>query len=502
MPGFGPGFPGYPGGHASVTSSVASPTASASGSALSTTGERPADLRGQLSWALFEFARSPYISLVYVFVFPPYFANVVIGDAVRGQEAWSLANTIVGICVALLAPLLGAISDRTGPRKPWLAAVALIMSVSCIALWFAMPGAKGGLPVNAILLLVIILATCFQFTEVFHNAMLASIARSDRVGGLSGLGIATGNLGTLSAMVVMLFGVALPASGMTLGGLLPDRPLFGLDPATHEHSRIAGPVAGVWFLIFIVPLLLWTPDRPATGISARRAVREGLEQLWLTIKRARRVSNVALYLLARMLYTDAKVAILAYAGIYGAGVFGWELAELLLSALLLAPFSISGGFIGGWLDNTLGSKRAIQISVGLTCVGMLGAVSTTPDQILLVFPYDAMVAEPLWSFPYFRTLPEVIYLMTFMLLAITITAAFCTSRTMMARIAPVSMMSQFFGLYALSGTATAFLGHALVAAFTRAFDSQRAGFASLIILLAAGFALMFRVRQERAPEIA
>jgi UMF1 family MFS transporter len=469
---------------------------------LSATGETPADRRGQFSWALFEFARSPYISLVYVFVFPPYFANVVIGDAVRGQEAWSLANTIVGICVALLAPLLGAISDRTGPRKPWLAAVALIMSASCIALWFAMPGARGGLPVNAILLLVIILATCFQFTEVFHNAMLASIARADRVGGLSGLGIATGNLGTLSAMIVMLFGVALPASGMTMGGLLPDKPLFGLDPATHEHSRIAGPVAGVWFLVFIIPLLLWTPDRPRTGVSARRAVREGMEQLWLTIKRARRVSNVALFLLARMLYTDAKVAILAYAGIYGAGVFGWELAELLLSAVLLAPFSISGGFIGGWLDNRLGSKRAIQISVGLTCIGMLGAVSTTPTQILFAFPYDAAAAGPLWSFPYFQTLPEVIYLGMFMLLAITITAAFCTSRTMMARIAPVSMMSQFFGLYALSGTATAFLGHALVAAFTRAYDSQRAGFASLIILLVAGLALMFRVRQERAPEIA
>jgi UMF1 family MFS transporter len=468
---------------------------------LSTTGEPPASLLGQVSWALFEFARSPYISLVYVFVFPPYFASVVIGDPVRGQEAWSLANTIVGICVAVLAPLLGAISDRTGPRKPWLAGVALIMSVSCMLLWFAMPGARGGLPVDVILLLVIVLATCFQFTEVFHNAMLASIATPARVGGLSGLGIATGNLGTLTAMIVMLFGVALPASGMTLGGLLPDQPLFGLDPATHEHSRIAGPVAGVWFLVFIVPLLLWTPDRPATGVSARRAVREGLEQLALTFKRARRISNVALFLLARMLYTDAKVAILAYAGIYASGVFGWELAELLLFAVLLAPFSISGGFIGGWLDNRLGSKRAIQISIGLTCVGMLGAVSTTPDRILFFLPYDAAAAGPLWAIPYFETLPEIVYLLTFALLAITITAAFSTSRTMMARIAPVSMMNQFFGLYALSGTATAFLGHALVAAFTRAFDSQRAGFASLIILLLAGLAVMFRVRQERAADL-
>lgn len=468
---------------------------------LSATGEQPADRRGQVSWALFEFARSPYISLVYVFVFPPYFANVVIGDPVRGQEAWSLANTLVGICVALLAPLLGAISDRTGPRKPWLATVAVIMSAGCIALWFAMPGAVGGLPVGVILLLVVVLATCFQFTEVFHNAMLASIARADRVGGLSGFGISTGNLGTLAAMLVMLFGVALPASGITIGGLLPATPLFGLDPATHEHNRIAGPVAGVWFLVFIIPLLLWTPDRPSTGVSARAAVREGLGQLWLTVKRARRVSNVALYLLARMLYTDGKVAILAYSGIYAAGVFGWELTDLLLFALVLAPFSISGGFIGGWLDNRFGSKRAIQISVGLSCFGMLGAVSITPHQILFM-PYDAGAAEPLWQVPYFQTLPEVAYIAVVMTLAITITAAFCTSRTMMARIAPVSMMSQFFGLYALSGTATAFLGHALVAAFTGAFHSQRAGFASLIILLLAGFALMFKVRQERAPEIA
>jgi MFS transporter, UMF1 family len=434
-------------------------------------------------------------------VFPPYFANVVIGDPVKGQEAWSLANTIVGICVALFAPLIGAVSDRTGPRKPWLASVAVVMSLGCMALWYAMPGARGGLSVNAILVLVIVLATSFQFTEVFHNAMLASIAPADRIGGLSGLGIATGNLGTLTAMLVMLFGVALPASGMTLGGLLPDRALFGLDPAIHEHNRIAGPVAGVWFLIFIIPLLLWTPDRAATGVSARSAVTEGLEQLWHTIRQARRVKNVVLFLLARMLYTDAKVAILAYSGIYASGVFGWDLPAILVFALLLAPFSISGGFIGGWLDNKLGSKRAIEISVALTCIGMLGAVSTTPNEILFFFPYDASTTAPLWSFPYFRTLPEVIYLMTVMVLAITITAAFCTSRTMMARIAPVSMMNQFFGLYALSGTATSFLGHALVAAFTATFASQRAGFASLIILLVAGLAVMFRVRQERAPEI-
>ena len=117
---------------------------------LSATGETAADRRGEISWALFEFSRSPYLSLVYIYVFATYFTNVVVGDPVRGQELWSLANTIVGFCVALLAPLSGAISDRLGRRKPWIVAIALIMGASCYALWWAMPGAQGGLPVNVI----------------------------------------------------------------------------------------------------------------------------------------------------------------------------------------------------------------------------------------------------------------------------------------------------------------------------------------------------------------
>lgn len=466
----------------------------------SVTGDRLADARGRISWALFEFGRSPYISLVYVFVFPPYFATTIVGDPVKGQEAWSLANTIAGACVAILAPLLGAVSDRMGRRKPWLAGIVAVMAPCCFALWFAMPGARSGLPVAAILVLIVILASFFQFSEVFHNAILPSIAGPARIGRLSGFGIAVGNLGTFVALVVMLFGVALPASGITLGGLLPERPLFGLNPALHEHERIAGPLAALWLLLFTIPLLLWTADRPATGSSLGQAIRLGLSQAWLTVKRARQVSNVGLFLLARMLYTDGKVAILAYTGIYAAGIFEWDLSRLLLFALVLAPFSISGGFIGGWLDARLGSKRAIQVAVGATCIGMVGAISIARDQIFFAH-YGAAATDALWSFPYFQTVPEVIYIGITMVLAVTITAAFCISRTMMAKISPVSMMSQFFGLYALSGSATAFLGHALVTFFTRAFDSQRAGFASTIILLLAGFVVMRWVREEPAEAV-
>ncbi len=222
----------------------------------------------------------------------------------------------------------------------------------------------------------------------------------------------------------------------------------------------------------------------------------------MTVRRARQISNVGLYLLARMLYTDGKVAILAYTGIYASGVFHWDLATLLLFAILLSPFSIAGGLIGGWLDGMVGSRRAIQIVV---CADLYRNDCSCLDHARIrssSCPTTPLAPRSLWSLPYFQTLPELSYLAITMLLAITITAAFSISRTMMARIAPISMMSQFFGLYALSGTATAFLGHASVTFFTGLFHSQRAGFASTIILLIAGLILMHWVREERAAAIA
>jgi UMF1 family MFS transporter len=465
--------------------------------ARSSTGEIAADPRGQISWAMVEFARSPYLSLVFIFVFPPYFATVVVGDPVRGQEMWGLANTIVSMVVGALAPFLGAMSDRQGRRKTWLTGIFAIMIPCCFALWYAMPGAAGGLSVTAILLLAATLLGCFLISEVFHNSMLPSIAQPRRVGTLSGLGLSLNNFGSMLALLGMLFGIALPASGLVDWAFLPERPLFGLDPELQEHNRIAGPIAGAWLLIFVLPFMLWTPDRPSTGITVARAVREGWAQLKYTVRQARRVSNVGIYLLARMFYNDGKVAIIAYSGIYAAGTFRWDLIEMLLFAILLTPFSIIGGMLGGWMDHLLGSKRSIRISIAITALATLGAVTCAPDRLLFV-PYEPTGAAALWHLPYFETLPERVYLGLYMLLAVAIAAAFATSRSMMARIAPISMMSQFFGLYALSGSATAFLGHGMVTFFTSIFESQSIGLGSAVLLLLTGLVLMHWVREERA----
>jgi UMF1 family MFS transporter len=293
----------------------------------------------------------------------------------------------------------------------------------------------------------------------------------------------------------MLFGVAMPANGVHLP-FVPDKPLFGLDPATYEHMRVAGPLAGIWMAVFALPMFLLTPDRRNRGLTAGVAVREGFVQLWTTVRAARSMKNVGLYLVARMFYSDGLGAILAYSGIYATAAFHWDLTALLLFGALLTPFSVSSGFVAGWLDHLVGSKRAIIIGIGMAAVGMIGTVAITPHEIFFI-PYEG---PPLWSFPYFNTVPELVFFVMYAIITLAVGIGISCSRAMMARIAPLSMMSQFFGIMALSGTATAFLGHGLVSLATTLSQSQRVGFSAIILLLVAGFVPMFWVREERTPE--
>jgi UMF1 family MFS transporter len=159
-------------------------------------------------------------------------------------------------------------------------------------------------------------------------------------------------------------------------------------------------------------------------------------------------------------------------------------------------FAVFGGLIGGWLDDTFGSKRAILISIGGTSLGLILAVSMTPDELFFVIPWDR-AAPKVWSLPFFNTVPELFYIGVVTLVAVFITAAYANSRTMLARIAPPEMMTEFFGIYSLSGTSVAWIGSFSVRWFTGAFHSQRVGFASILIFLVLGLIGMLFVKEER-----
>jgi MFS transporter, UMF1 family len=246
---------------------------------------------GQVSWALFEWARNPYYILVVIYIFGPYFTTEVIGDPVRGQETWGYINGFAGMITASLAPFLGAIADKVGRRKPWIGAFVTMMVPAIMLLWFAVPGAQGAAIVTVAVALTIA-GTGSAFSEVFHNSMLPSIVPYTRLGSLSGLGLSLGNGGALVILTTMLYCFALPANGLLHWSFLPDHVLFGLNAATFEHDRIAGPITAVWLVLFSLPLFLFTPDQAGTGVTARQAVRDGLADVWQTIRQLRHYKNV------------------------------------------------------------------------------------------------------------------------------------------------------------------------------------------------------------------
>jgi MFS transporter, UMF1 family len=453
---------------------------------------------GQVSWAMFEWARNPYYILMVIYIFGPYFSTEVIGDPVRGQETWGYINGFAGMITACLAPFLGAIADKVGRRKPWIGAFVITMAPAIALLWFAVPD-EAGPGIVTVAIALTIAGTGSAFSEVFHNAMLPSIVPYPRLGSLSGLGLSLGNGGALVILVAMLYAFALPANGLLDWSFLPDQVMFGLDASAFEHDRIAGPITAVWLLVFSLPLFLFTPDQVGTGVSARQAVRDGLADVWQTIRELRHYRNVALFLGARMLFNDGKVAIMTFGMIYASGVFHWGDAERLLVGIFLTVFAVAGGLIGGWLDDLFGSKKAIVVTIGGNIVALLAAISITPHSMFFI-EMDGL-DEPVWDFPFFRTIPELTYLWISVLFALFITSAYANSRTMMARIAPQAEMTKFFGLYALSGQVTTFIAPILVASVTGLFASQRAGFASILFLLCTGLAVMFYVREERSVSV-
>lgn len=460
----------------------------------SASGARQASALGQWSWAWYEGARNPHVLLITIYIFAPYFALHLMSDPIAGQALWADLNTLAGVIIALVAPILGAVADAGGRRKPWLLAFSIVLGLTAASLWYALPNEQG-LPFFLTCILLVVTFASFDFTAVFHNAMLPTLTSEKRVGALSGLGLALGNFSGVLLLVFMLIGFALP--GQVDWPFVPATPWFGIDQAAHEPQRMAGPLFALWFLILGMPLFFFTPDQPKVVLGAGAAIQRGLASLFNTVSGLRNYRNVAAFLAARMLFNDGNNAILIFGGIYAATTFSWGPLDMLIYGVVLSVFATFGGVFGGWLDRTFGSQYGVIISIVGTMVGLVLSLSMAPDKILFFIAYDVTQA-PVHSLPFFKSWPEIIYLTIVIIIAIFITASYANSRTMLARIAPTSKMTEFFGLYALSGTATAFLAPFIVARSTEWFQSQAVGMASILLLLTAGLIGMFHVRNERA----
>ena len=430
---------------------------------------------------LFDWAAQPFHTLIITFVFAPYFAGQVAANPVDGQSDWAFAATIGGLLIAFLAPVLGALSDATGPRKPWIFGFSAIAAVAVFSLWFVTPDPD---PANITLALVafVVALIGFEFAAIFNNAMMPGLVGRDKLGSLSGNAWALGYAGGLICLIAMLvLMVASPDSGKTLVGL---DPILGLDPAQLEGDRASGPLTAIWFVIFIIPLFLFTPDT-ARRIGVKNAVSKGLRELIDTIRTLPRHPSLFAFLGSSMFYRDALNGLYTFGGIYAVGVLGWSTIQLGVFGILASVTGIFGSIAGGWLDTRLGTKRVVTLTILALIAASALVISTTETHVLFV-----AVAEG-------SSVPDIMFYCAGALIGAAGGALQAASRPLLVdQVEHPERMGEAFGLYALSGKATAFLAPLGIYIFTELSGSQRIGITPILILFVVGLLLLIPVRSR------
>jgi UMF1 family MFS transporter len=327
-----------------------------------------------------------------------------------------------------------------------------------------------------------------EFATVFNNAMMPTLVPPNQIGRLSGTGWATGYIGGILSLILVLgFLAASPETGRTLFGFTP---LFGLDPVMHEGDRISGPLTGIWFIIFVLPMFLLTPDYPAKQ-SLRIALREGLTDLKQTLGELPQHKSMMAFLLANMIYTDGLVSLFAFGGIYAAGTFGWNTIQIGSFGIILAIAGTFGAWLGGKLDDSLGPKRVIAGSMMILLFAIVAILLVDKQTIFFIH-----VAPPVPGGALFAASAERAYLLLGCLIGAAGGPLQAASRTLLIHMAPKDRIAQYFGLFALTGKVTSFIGPLLIGVITAVTESQKAGMAVLVLFFVVGLVLLARVRAE------
>ncbi len=436
-------------------------------------------------WMAFDWANQPFQTVIVTFVFGPWFVSRVAENAVQGQAAWGYAVAAGSALVAISAPVLGAVVDARGPRKPWIAGCSLLYVAGGAGLWLAVPGMHDPRPVLVLLVLALIGA---ELAAMLVNSLLPELGARHELGRISGSGWAFGLWGGVVALVFFLAATTpVPGSDRTVLSLIP---IPGLDLAPGEAARAAGPFSALWFVVFVTPFFAWCKDvrrgPRATGALAG-ALAEGIGNLKTTLAGLPSRPSLLAYLLASMFYRDAIMGIVVFGGIYGAGVLGLGTVDLLVLGIVALVSSAVGSWAGGLQDARRGPKPVILVSIAVLSAAAAMVMTIGPNEVLFLPVGPETARSPV---------AEGAYYVCSAVISATAGALQAASRTLLVRLAERGRMAEAFGLFALAGKSTAFIAPLLIALATDLTGSQRVGVVPVLALLAAGFALMRRVRAQ------
>ncbi|WOI56134.1 MFS transporter [Palleronia sp. LCG004] len=429
-------------------------------------------------WFFFDWASQPYNTLLITFIFGPYIQSIL-GDGARAQSVWGFAIAAAGIVIACVAPVLGAIADRSGTRMRWIAIFSVLYVAGAASVWWATPEDLPLVPVLAGFCLGLV---GMEFATIFTNSMLPELAPRERIGRISGDGWAFGYVGGLVALILALaFFAEDAATGRTLIGIAP---LFGLDGTAREGTRFIGPLTAIWYMVFMVPFFLWVRDpRPRRGASSRD-VTTALSDLRRTIRDLPRTPSRLAFLAASMFYRDGLNGTYALGAIFAAGVLDWSVVQTGTFGIIAIVTGAIFAWAGGRADQKFGPLPVIVTCVVTLILCVLAAMFISRES---VFGTQQSIGS---------STPD----MAFMIVGATIGAAGgalqAASRTMMVRQGDPGRMTEGFGLYALAGKATSFLAPLSIALATSLTGSQHWGIAPLIALFAIGLVLLVWVKPD------
>ena len=409
------------------------------------------DPRVIASWCLYDWANSAFNTLVVTFVYSTYFVQTFADDPGRGTALWSRGITVSAMIIAVLAPLAGALADQ-GDRRKYLVGCTLTCCLLTAGLTFVHPDQAHA----AFLAMVVFVAAnvAFEVGLVFYNSFLPNIVSEDRIGRVSGYGWGLGYAGGLVCLVL-----ALPfATG--------DPPPLGMSAVGGFNVRATNLLVAAWFLAFSVPLFLFVRDPDVR--RSRPDIGAAFADLQKTFTHLRRYRHIMRFLVARLIYNDGLVTIFAFGGIYAAGTFGFSLSEVIVFGIILNVVAGVGAWLFGFVDDRLGGKTTIMISlVFLGLSTLLAAVA--PDRFWF---WVAGIGVGFFLGPNQSA-----------------------SRSLMGRFVPKRHESEFFGFFALSGKVTAFAGPSLLGALSDAY-SQRVGVFSVLLFFVVGGVLLLRVDEK------
>ena len=412
------------------------------------------------SWSIYDFANQPFTTITVTFIYSTFFTSTIfLGSEELGIAAWGKAITISSLIIAFLSPIMGAVADRGGYRKLFLIFWTWICIIFSFMLYFPEPG-----DVFNALLFFCIANIGFEMGGVFLNAYLPEIAPKNKIGRISGYGWSFGYIGGLIALAACFLLFVVPEN--------PINPLTGnvLDKSSYQHIRIINVFIAIWFAVFSIPTFLFVNSNERIVKLSNNVISSSFKEIKNTFNQIRNYKQVIRFLLARVVYNDAIITVIAFGGPYAYTQFGFDMdtnGKLMIFGIVLNIFAGIGAFLFGFLDDYLGGKKTIQI----TNFGFI---------VALLIAFIAPVLEN----------GEFYFWIAGGLIGIFMGPNQAASRSLMGRLIPENKENEFYGFFAFSGKATAFLGPLLFTVVVTLTGDIRLSLLMLAVLFFIGMLML------------